>query len=228
MTELPYEQTRSNPGEYEVAFGAGAEVQTADAENAEAESDAADNWFEELADAIRAVEPPDNGGRPPELIPKYAELTPKDFEKLGPRAAEIMKEHGVTKLSLTPGKTREDVHHAKIEFKDGAEIDLDDKVDGVDKLKIGKELSFNIQMTKDGEIIFTNIKGLEAILPAGMKVPITGLRIGFNADGKAEITATSEVGGKKSEHKFAKSYEAMEDVTTYYNKFLELIGLRCP
>lgn len=198
-----------------------------------------DNLFEELADALRDVKPPDNGGKPPELEPKPVELTDKDLanlgpklgELLGPKAAEILLKAGVLKLNLTPGADREAIHNIQAKLKEGLEIELNPAKDGASKLKIGKDFSCDITMGKDGEILLTNIKGLKAQVDAGGKpkdIDITALTMAYNADGNAEVTATTNDGGKKGQHKFVKSFDAMTDAVTHYNKFLELIGLRCP
>lgn len=216
----------------EIRGGDGAAPGSAANEMADAETEAHGNWFEEFAEALRAVPPPERGDKPPpELIPKSAELTPEDFDQFGPKAAEILRKHGVTMLSFSPGKDKDDFHHAKVEFKDGAQLDLDPAKDVASRLKIGKQFECNIKMGKNGELIFRDIKGLTAEMKIAGKmveVPITKLQMAYNEDGNAAVTATAKVDGFLQDYKLLKSQGAMTDATTYYNKFLELIGLRCP
>lgn len=201
-------------------------------ELANAESEAHENWFEEFAAALRVVPARESADKPPpELIPKSAELTPEDFDQFGPKAAEILRKHGVTKLSFSPGKDKDDFHHVQVEFKDGAQLDLNPEKDVASRLKIGKEFECDIKMGKNGELIFKDIKGLSAEMKIAGKtvdVPITKLQMAYNEDGDAAVTVTAKVDGFFQDYKLLKSQGAMTDAMTYYNKFLELIGLRCP
>ncbi len=188
--------------------------------------DAADeahgNWISELATLTGAPEQvamlQQAGGGP-------VELTDKDFDKIGPKAAQVLKDAGVTKLTLTPGA--DGVNHVKAELKKGMEIDQDPAVDGCRKLKIGKEFSCDISKDKNGKFVLSNIEGLTAesqILGAFRDATVTKISMGRNAKGESEVTSTGTWKVFSRDQTRTRPAEVMDKAELLFDRFLKLLG----
>lgn len=179
------------------------------------------NWISELAaiagapEQVAMLQPP--GGGP-------VELTDKDFDKIGPKAAQVLKDAGVTKLTLTPGA--DGVNHVKAELKKGIEIDQDPAIDGCRKLKIGKEFSCDISKDANGKFVLSNIEGLTAesqILGAFRDATVTKIAMERNAKGESEITSTGQWKVFSRDQTRTRPAEIMDKAELLFDRFLKLL-----
>lgn len=180
------------------------------------------NWISELATLTRAPEqvamlqPP--GGGP-------VELTDKDFDKIGPKAAQVLKDAGVKKLTLTPGA--DGVNHVKAELDKGLEIDQDPAIDGCRKLKIGKEFECDISKDANGKFVLSNIEGLTAesqILGVFRDATVTRISMERNAKGESEITSTGQWKVFRRDQTRTRPAEVMDKAELLFDRFIKLLG----
>lgn len=190
---------------------------------ASAEEEAHGNWINDLADATRGavevamLQPGQQVGP--------VELTEKDFDKIGPKAAEVLKDAGVTKLTLTPGENG--VNHIKAELKKPLEIAQDPAVDGCRKLKIGKEFSCDITQDGKGTFTLSNVKGLTAesqILGAFRDATVSNISMKRNAKGESEVTSTGTWGIFSRDQTRTRPADVMDKAELLYGRFLKLLG----
>jgi hypothetical protein len=129
-----------------------------------------------------------------EAAPEQAEtkltFNADNFDKIGPKAAEVLKAAGVSEISITRGPNGD---HVDVKLDKALEIEQDPAKDGCNKLVVGKNLSADITKGKDGELSFDNIKGLKAETNLGV-ANVTNISLKRNEDGKTEITSTGRKG----------------------------------
>lgn len=193
----------------------------------DAEDEAHDKWIADLPSA------PMNFERAGEMVAMLqagangpVELTEKDFDKIGPKAAEVLREAGVTKLTLTPGA--DGVNHVKAEFSKPLEIAQDPAIDGCRKLKIANEFSCDISKDdKTGGFTLSNIKGLTAeseILGKFRDATVTNISMIKNDKGESEVTSTGKWRIFSADRTRTRPAEVMDKAELLYGRFLKLLG----
>jgi len=118
------------------------------------------------------------------------EISEKDFERIGPRAAKVLRDAGVEKITITKGKDG-DTYEATL--KKPLEIPQDPDVDGCRKLKIGTSFKADVKKNDDGSFTLNNIEGLKAeskILFKWQDATVNKIHLNQTPDGKSEITST--------------------------------------
>lgn len=147
-----------------------------------------------------------------------------EFERIGPKAAEFLRQNGISEISITPGK---DGAPDKIEatLDKPLSIDQDPAVDGCRKLKVGKHFSAEVSRKPDGAIVFDNIEGLKAetkVLLSWKDASVTRIELRKNEDGDTEITSTGELGAFSRTKTRVKPAEIMEKAGTLFERLEKL------
>ncbi|MBX9686787.1 MAG: hypothetical protein K2X27_08800 [Candidatus Obscuribacterales bacterium] len=146
------------------------------------------------------------------------EIGEKDFDKIGPKAAQVLRDAGVTKLSIQPGK---DSDHYEVEFKKALEIPQDPATDGSRKLTLGPK--FEADVKRDGADSYTidKIKGLTAeskILFQWREAQVDKIQLRKGADGNAEITSSGSFAGVSKEQTRSKPAEILEKAKILFER----------
>ncbi|MBX9722720.1 MAG: hypothetical protein K2X81_15075, partial [Candidatus Obscuribacterales bacterium] len=126
------------------------------------------------------------------------EISEKDFDKIGLVAARILRDAGVTKLTMTPGKNS-DTYEANL--KKPLEIP---NVHGMLKLEMGSTFKAEVIKNADGSMTLDKIEGLTFFKPTfglsmqgkmvfnHFKDSVDKIHMRLNPDGKkSEITYSS-------------------------------------
>lgn len=147
-------------------------------------------------------------------------LTEDHFDKIGPKATDILKGAGVTEISITPGQNGVDKIHAKLDQP--FEIEQDPKkADGVSKLIVGKDFTADMSKGKNGEITFDNIKGLKAETNLGI-ANVVKIQLSRDANGDTEITSVGRKGIFSRTKTRTVPGEVMDKAETIYDRMQEL------
>ncbi|MBS1955934.1 MAG: hypothetical protein JST89_17245 [Cyanobacteria bacterium SZAS-4] len=155
---------------------------------------------------------------------KKTTLKANDFEKIGPKAAEFLKQNGISEISITPGKNgAPDKIEATLDKP--LSIDQDPAVDGCRKLKVDKHFSAEVSKKPDGTIVFDNIEGLKAetkVLYSWKDASVTHIELRKNEKGETEITSTGELGAFSRTRTRVKPAEIMEKAGTLFERLEKL------
>lgn len=151
-------------------------------------------------------------------------LKADEFEKIGPKAAEFLKQNGVTEISITPGK---DGAPDKIEatLDKPLSITQDPEVDGCRKLKVGTHFSAEVSKKPDGTIVLDNIDGLKAetkVLLSWKDADVKRIELHKNEEGETEITSTGKLGAFSRTKTRVKPGEIMEKAGTLFERLEKL------
>ncbi len=155
---------------------------------------------------------------------KKTTLKANEFEKIGPKAAEFLKQNGISEISITPGKNgAPDKIEATLDKP--LAIDQDPAVDGCRKLKVDKHFSADVSRKPDGTIVFDNIEGLKAetkVLLSWKDASVTHIELRKNENGDTEITSTGELGAFSRTKTRVKPAEIMEKAGTLFERLEKL------
>lgn len=150
------------------------------------------------------------------------ELKEEDFGKIGPKASEVMKGAGVSKVEIEPGDGYDSITAT---LKEPLEIAQDPDKDGSRKLKVDTTFKADMSVTKDGTIVLENIEGLKAevkVLGRWRDADVTRVEIKKGADGQTEVTSTGEVGIFSRSQTRTKPAEVMEKAKILMERFNDL------
>ncbi len=150
------------------------------------------------------------------------EITEKDFDRIGPKAAEVLKEAGVTKITITPGQGF-DTYEA--EFKKPLAIDQDEQIDGCRKLKIDTKLKADVVKNPDGSYMLDNIEGLKAekkILFKYQDADVTKIQMRKTATGESEITSTGSWRGISRDNVRTKPADVYDKAELLFGRMADL------
>ncbi len=150
------------------------------------------------------------------------EISEKDFDKIGPIAAKVLRDAGVTKLTLTPGKDS-DTYEA--ELKKPLEIPQNEAVDGTRKLKIGTTFKAEVIKNADGSMTLDKIEGLTAeskILFKYRDASVHKIQMRQTPDGKSEITSTGSWNGFSKDNTREKPAEIFEKAKMLFERMEKL------
>lgn len=155
---------------------------------------------------------------------KKTTLKADEFEKIGPKAAEFLKQNGVSEISITAGK---DGAPDKIEatLDKGLSIEQDPEVDGCRKLKVGTHFSAEVSRKPDGTIVLDNIDGLKAetkVLLSWKDANVKRIELHKNEEGETEITSTGKLGAFSRTKTRVKPAEIMEKAGTLFERLEKL------
>lgn len=174
---------------------------------------------ERPADQIKPQPAPDAGDQSIKVGPNgKIEITEKDFEKIGPKAAQALKDAGVTKLTITPGQGF-DTYEA--ELKKPLEVPQDPNIDGCRKLKIGTSFKADVVKNADGTLQLDNIQGLTAetkILFKWQDASVDKIKLRQLPDGQSEITSTGSWNGFSRDNTRVKPAEIFEKANFLFDK----------
>lgn len=151
------------------------------------------------------------------------ELGEKDFGKIGPKAEEVLKNAGVTKIKIEANENGGDTITA--ELKKPLEIDQDPAVDGSRKLKVDTTFKADISVQPDGSIKFENVEGLKAEVKALGKwrdATVSEIELRKTDDGKTEVTSTGGIGIFSKTQSRIKPGEIMEKANLLIDKLKNL------
>lgn len=147
------------------------------------------------------------------------------FEKIGPKAAEFLKQNGISEISITPGKNgAPDKIEATLDKP--LSIDQDPAVDGCRKLKVDKHFSAEVSRKPDGTLVFDNIEGLKAetkVLLSWKDANVTHIELRKNEKGDTEITSTGELGAFSRTKTRVKPAEVMDKADTLFQRLEKLM-----
>ncbi len=152
------------------------------------------------------------------------EIGEKDFDKIGPIAAKVLRDAGVTKLTLTPGKDH-DTYEA--ELKKPLEINQD-PAEGARKLKIGTHFKADVIKNPDGSMTLDHIDGLKAeskVLFQWRDVTVDKIQLNKLPDGTSEITSTGTWNGISRDNTRIKPGEIFDKAQLLFNR---MEGLKSP
>lgn len=152
------------------------------------------------------------------------EIGEKDFDKIGPKAAQVLKDAGVTKLTITPGQGF-DTYEA--DLKKELEIAQDPNVDGARKLKIGTHFKADVSKSPDGSYSLEHIEGLKAeskILLAWREAQVDKIQLTKLPDGRSEITSTGSWNGFSRDNTRIKPPEIFEKASMLFGRMETLKG----
>lgn len=150
------------------------------------------------------------------------ELSEKEFNRIGPKAAEVLKGAGVEKIEI---QSNGGVDSVSATLKKPLEIAQDPDVDGNRKLKVDSTFKADISVKDDGTIVFDNIKGLKAethVLGRWRDATVTRIEMKKGEDGQTEIKSTGEVGIFSRTQSRTKPGEIMEKAKILLDKFNEM------
>lgn len=150
------------------------------------------------------------------------EITEKDFGKIGPKAADVLKQAGVSKLTITPGQGY-DTYEA--EFKKPLEIPQDPAEDGTRKLKIATRFKADVSKSPDGTLRMDNIEGLSAetkVLLKWRDATVNKIELRSTPDGKSEIKSTGSWNGFSRDNTRVKPGEIFEKANMLFDRMEQL------
>lgn len=172
-------------------LAAGARAKASDGKAATAGSKDSGAAVKDAGVAKDAADVKDKTDKPLPISPDgKIEITDKDFERIGPKAAKVLRDAGVEKITITHGPNG-DTYEAKL--KNPLEIKQDPDEDGCRKLKIGTSFKADVQKNSDGSFTLNNIEGLKAetkILFKWQDATVNKIQLKSTDDGKSEITST--------------------------------------
>lgn len=146
-------------------------------------------------------------------------LDANSFDKIGPKAKEILTNAGVESISIAPGKDGA----CKIEanLKEPLEIPRDPEKDGCNALIVGKKFSADFSQGANGELILENIKGLKADTNLGV-ANVVKIKMSRDAQGNTEIESVGRKGIFSRTRTKTESGEVMDKAESVLNKLDEL------
>lgn len=150
------------------------------------------------------------------------ELSEKDFDKIGPKAAQVLKDAGVSKITITPGQGF-DTYEA--ELKKPLEIPQDPSVDGNRKLKVATHFKADVSKLPDGTMKLDNIEGLTAetkVLLSWKDAQVNRIQLKQTADGKSEIKSTGSWNGFSRDNTRIKDGEIFEKANFLFDRMDKL------
>lgn len=150
------------------------------------------------------------------------ELTEDHFEKIGPKAAQVLKDAGVQKLTITPGK---DSDRYEAELKKTLEIVQDPAKDGTRKLTIGKKFKADVSRNADGTLKLENIEGLTAesrIAFSWREASVDKIKLEQLPDGQSRITSTGTWKSFSRDNTRTKSGEIYEKANLLFGRMQDL------
>jgi hypothetical protein len=133
-----------------------------------------------------------------------------------------LKEAGVVKLTVTPGKGFDTY---ETELKKPLEIPQDPTVDGTRKLKLATHFKVDISKQPDGTLQMENIEGLSAetkVLFSWKEAQINRIQIKQTADGKSEIKSTGSWNGFSRDNVRVKDGEIFEKANFLFDRMRKL------
>jgi len=146
------------------------------------------------------------------------EISEKDFDKIGPVAAKVLKDAGVSKITITPGKGF-DTYEA--DLKKPLEIPQDPSVDGTRKLKIASHFKADVSKQADGSLKIDNIEGLTAetkVLFSWKEAQVNKIQILPTQDGKTEVRTTGSWNGISRDNTRIKEGEIFEKAKLLFDR----------
>lgn len=150
------------------------------------------------------------------------DLKEDDFGKIGPKAAEVMKGAGVSKIEIEPGDGFDTVTAT---LKEPLEIAQDPEKDGSRKLKVDTTFKADISVEKDGTIVLDNIEGLKAEVKALGRwryANVSRVEIRKGEDGQTEVTSTGGIGVFSRSQTRIKPAEIMDKAKILIDRFNDL------
>lgn len=150
------------------------------------------------------------------------EIGEKDFERIGPRAAKVLRDAGVEKITITKGKDG-DTYEATL--KKPLEIPQDPDVDGCRKLKIGTSFKADVKKGDDGSFTLSNIEGLKAeskILFKWQDANVNKIHLNQTPDGKSEITSTGSWKSFSRENSRVKEGEVFKTAELLFGRMKDM------
>lgn len=121
-------------------------------------------------------------------------LFESDFQRLGPKAAEIMKENGVERVMI--GRDADNTL-LELKLKKAVEKPMDPAKDGCKKIVVEPDFNLGMRKQKNGAIVMNNIEGMKAIAEVfGKEVTLTvdNVRLSKTSDGRTKIESESYLG----------------------------------
>ena len=150
------------------------------------------------------------------------ELSEKDFDKIGPKAAQVLKDAGVTKLTISPGQGF-DTYEA--ELKKALEIPQDPNIDGTRKIKIATHFKADVYRLPDGTLNLDKIEGLAAetkVLFSWKDAQVNRIQLKQTPDGKSEIKSTGSWNGISRENVREKDGEIFDKASFLFERMDKL------
>lgn len=150
------------------------------------------------------------------------ELTEKDFDLIGPKAKDILKQAGVEKIKITPGK---DADTYEMELKKPLEIPQDPDKDGCRTLKIADRVKADVVKNADGSFELRDIQGLSAekkILFKWRDADVHKVILRKGADGQSEVSSTGSWNGISREETRSKPPEVFEKASVLFERMGKL------
>lgn len=149
-------------------------------------------------------------------------ITEKDFDLIGPKAAEVLKQAGVSKITVTPGKDS-DTYEA--EFKKPLEVPQDPDVDGCRKLKVADKFKADVVKNADGSFELRNIQGLTAeskVLFKWRDASVDKVILKKLPDGQSEITSTGSWNGFSKDQTRTKPGDIFDKASTLFERMIKI------
>jgi hypothetical protein len=172
---------------------------------------------------VKPVDPP--ADRPTAIVPGpdgRIEITEKDFDKIGPKARQVLLDAGVTRLTITPGQGY-DTYEAYL--KKPLEIAQDPNVDGTRKLRIDCHFRADVKKGADGTLMLDNIQGLTAeskILLRFREAKVEKIQLRATPDGKSEITSVGSWNGMSGTKTRVQPGEVFEKANILFERMQKL------
>lgn len=152
------------------------------------------------------------------------EIGENDFDKIGPKAKQVLSDAGVTKLIITPGQGF-DTYEA--ELKSPLQIAQDPSVDGTRKLTMDTHFKADVKKGSDGTLMLDNIQGLTAeskILFKFRDAQVEKIQLRPTADGKSEITSTGSWNGISGTKVRLQPGEVFEKANILFDRMQKIKG----
>lgn len=141
------------------------------------------------------------------------------FDKIGPKAKEILTGAGVESISIGPGKNG--VDRIEVKLKEGLELERDPEKDGCNALLVGKNFSADFKKGANGELILENIKGLQADTNLG-PANVVKIKLSRDENGDTQIESTGKRGIFSRTRTKTESGEVMEKAESILNRLDEM------
>jgi hypothetical protein len=152
------------------------------------------------------------------------EISEKDFERIGPKARQVLTDAGVTRLTIKPGQGF-DTYEAYL--KKSMEIAQDPNVDGTRKITMATHFKADVSKNSDGTLTLDNIQGLTAeskIILRFREAQVDRIQLRQTADGKSEIISTGSWNGMSSTKTRIQPAEVFEKANILFERMQKIKG----